>query len=72
MTKKTEYILKEALNMSPEERSIVAHCLITSLDEQESINVDNEWISLAERRLSEIESGKVEPVSWEDIKNKIK
>ena len=72
MTKKAEFLLKEALNISPQERAMLAHCLISSLDNTTDNNVDEEWVHLAEKRLADIESGKVSPVSWEEIKKNIK
>ncbi len=58
--------------MSPAERARIAHCLISSLDEPKENSVDEEWIRLAEKRLSELENGSVKPVSWESIKEKIR
>ena len=55
MTSKAEFILNEALSMSPAERSTIAHCLITSLDQPHDKNVDAEWIEVAQKRLAELE-----------------
>ncbi len=70
--KKAEFILNEALSMSPNDRAQIARCLIYSLDQSNEKNDDDEWVSLAEKRLEELENGSVIPVSWEDIKLKIK
>ncbi len=72
MVKKTEFLLSEALSMSPNERARIAHCLISSLDEPAENNVDEEWIKLAEKRLAEMESGTVRPLTWEALKQKIR
>lgn len=58
--------------MSSAERARIAHCLISSLDEPKENSVDEEWIRLAEKRLAELETGNVKPVSWESIKEKIR
>jgi len=58
--------------LSPGERALVAHCLISSLETEQDQGVDVAWGALSERRLSELESGAVNGVSWQDIKNKVK
>lgn len=72
MTTKSEFILNEALSMSPAERSRIAHCLIHSLEQPMTESVDSQWIQLAQKRLEELENGTVQPVSWEEIKKKSK
>ena len=70
MTSKADFILNEALSMTPAERAMVAHCLISSLDQPKDKNVDAEWIKLAQQRLADLENGGVKPVSWESIKQR--
>jgi putative addiction module component (TIGR02574 family) len=72
MTSKAEFILNEALSMSPADRAKLAHFLISSLDQPKDKNVDANWIKLAQRRLADLESSSVKPVSWESIKQKIR
>ncbi len=54
------------------ERALIAHCLISSLDTRQDEGVDQAWGELAEQRYDEIISGKVTPVSWDDIKKEVK
>ena len=35
-------------------------------------NVEKEWLELAKKRLTEFENKEVEPVSWEEIKKRIR
>lgn len=72
MTTKSDFILNEALTMSPAERARLAHCLINSLEEPSEENVDDQWILLSQKRLQEIENGLVQPASWEEIKQKVR
>ncbi len=72
MTNKTETLLSEALTLTPEERALVAHFLISSLDEPTNEESTEKWITLAHSRLLELKTGKVNPVSWNNIKRKIK
>jgi putative addiction module component (TIGR02574 family) len=72
MTSKAEFILNEALSMSPADRAKLAHCLISSLDQPKDNNVDVEWIKLAQKRLVDLKIGRVKPVSWESIKQQVR
>ena len=72
MTTKSEFILKEALNMSPEERARMARCLIQSLEMPSNESVDEKWIEVARKRLEELETGTVKPISWEKIKKNVR
>lgn len=70
MTTKSQFILNEALSMSPAERARIAHCLIYSLEAPSAESADEQWIQLAQKRLAELEDGSVQPASWEDIKKR--
>ncbi|MCK4840832.1 MAG: addiction module protein [Methylococcales bacterium] len=59
-------------NLSSDEKALVAHCLISSLEIKHDDSVDEAWGELAKKRLLELESGTVKGVSWGDIKNNIK
>jgi putative addiction module component (TIGR02574 family) len=72
MASKADFLLNEALTMSPAERATLAHCLISSLDKPKDKNVDAEWIKLAQNRLADLESGSISPISWESIKKKVR
>jgi len=54
------------------EKALIAHCLISSLDVQHHDNVDQAWAELAQKRFTELKSGKVEGISWNEIKKRIK
>jgi len=49
-----------------------AHCLISSLNEIHDDSAEKAWHSLAEKRFSELESGAVNGVSWEELQEEIK
>ncbi len=65
-------VIVSASRLSPNERALVAHCLIYSLETKQDIGVDQAWAELAEKRYEELTSGKVQSVSWDDIKKEIK
>lgn len=69
---KLEQVLKETKGLSANDRVLLAHCLISSLETQYDEGVDAAWSSLAEQRIDELETGKVQGVSWEEIKGQLK
>ena len=67
-----EQVIQEAKELSANERALLAHCLISSLEAQQDEGVDAAGASLAERRIDELEAGKVQALSWEEIKGQLK
>lgn len=65
-------IIEYAKELTPGEKALIAHYLISSLETRQDENVDDLWADLAEKRYNELKSGKVRPVSWEEIKNKVR
>lgn len=72
MSPKVEFLITEALTMSPSERALIAHSLISSLDEPVDENVDRAWLQLATKRLAQLEHNEVAPVSWAELKKKVR
>lgn len=65
-------VIEDIKKLSADERALIAHCLISSLEAKQDENVEEAWAQLAEERLAALSSGKVMPVTWEEIKEKIK
>ena len=65
-------VIDNIKELSPGERALVAHCLISSLETEQDEGVDEAWVTLSEKRFSELKSGAVKGVSWEEIKNEVK
>lgn len=57
--------------LNAKEKAILAHCLISSLETKQDEGVEQAWGELAEKRFSDLITGKVEPVSWNDLKKEI-
>jgi len=57
--------------LSANERALVAHCLIASLETQQDQGVDEAWAELAEIRYLELESGAVKGLSWAELKKRV-
>ena len=58
--------------LSSDEKALMAHCLISSLESKQDEGVDEAWGKLAEERYLQLESGGVRGVPWEEIKNVVK
>ncbi len=72
MSAALKQVFESIKDLSPDERALVAHCLISSLESRQDEGVDEAWTELSEKRLMELESGEVKGVTWGDIKNKVK
>jgi len=72
MATKIKQVIGNIKNLSAEERALVAHCLISSLETQQEEGVEEAWADLAERRYAELVSGGVKAVSWEEVKKEVK
>ena len=65
-------VVENIEKLSSDEKALVAHCLISSLEVKHDDSVDQAWGELAQQRFAELESGDVKGVSWNEIKSKIK
>lgn len=65
-------VMKNIENLSSDEKALVAHCLISSLEVKHDDSVDQAWGELAQQRFAELESGAERGISWDEIKNRIK
>jgi len=60
----------KALRLSPKERARLAQRLISSLDQELDADAERLWLDEAERRLRELESGKVTGIPAENVVRK--
>jgi putative addiction module component (TIGR02574 family) len=67
---KTEDLLREIESLPVEERARVADSVLKSLNPPES-KIDKKWAEVARRRLEEIRSGAITPVSGEQVFDEI-
>ncbi|WP_449288447.1 addiction module protein [Marinobacter salarius] len=72
MSVELKQLIENIRELSPGDRALLAHCLISSLESEQDEGVDEAWKALAEKRALELEAGAVKGVSWEDIKNEVK
>ena len=71
MSARIKNIIEEAKHLSANERALIAHCLISSLESKQDEGVDLAWAELAEKRYEDLASGKIKGVSWEKIKKDV-
>jgi putative addiction module component (TIGR02574 family) len=64
-------LLKEALKLPPEARAALAGCLLDSLEQGVDEDAEAAWQAEIERRLEELDSGKVKPISWLEARRRI-
>ncbi len=65
-------VIENIENLSADEKALLAHCLISSLEVKHDDSVEQAWGKLAEQRFSELESGKTRGMSWSEIRNKVR
>ena len=69
MTDALKIMLENIEQLSLKEKALAAHCILTSMNSRTEDNVESDWLKLAEKRSSELESGEVKGISWSEIKN---
>jgi putative addiction module component (TIGR02574 family) len=57
-------VLREALRLPPKARADIAGTLLRSLDDTEDQGVAEAWAAEVERRVADVDSGKVKLASW--------
>lgn len=63
-------IEREALGLTPANRAKLAHELLESLDTLSPEEIDELWLDEAERRLKELDAGRVQLVPAEEVYRK--
>lgn len=71
MTHETADLLKKALSLPVSERADLAGSLIESLDDAQDESVAAAWDEEVGRRMAEIDSGAVKPVSLDEVRRRL-
>lgn len=64
-------IVEQALKMPARERAEIAQRLLESLDRQMDIDMEMAWQVETERRVSELDSGRVSCITWEEVRERL-
>ena len=67
----TKELINEVVALSVEERTLLVDSLLRSLNQPES-DMDKEWASVANRRLIEMRSGKVQPMPGDEVFERVR
>jgi putative addiction module component (TIGR02574 family) len=70
MTHETHELLQKALTLPDKERAELAGNLISSLDPTVDQDQDAAWQEEVVRRLHDVQSGQVDTVPWEEVRQK--
>jgi putative addiction module component (TIGR02574 family) len=71
MSRDATDLLKQALTLPVAERAELAGSLIESLDSTKDESVEAAWVEEVARRMEQLDSGKVEPVSFEHARRRL-
>lgn len=71
MTQEAAELLKRALSLPVSERADLAGTLIESLDDTQDESVETAWDAEVARRMADVDSGTVKPVSLEDGRRRL-
>lgn len=64
-------VWKEAADLSEADRASLAGLLIESLEGEPDAEVEAAWAVEIERRVAEMESGKVQGIPWEQVRQRL-
>lgn len=70
MTQEAHELLQKALALPDKERAELAGNLISSLDATVDQDVDAAWQQEIVHRLHDVQSGKVDTIPWEEVRQK--
>lgn len=64
-------LLEEALRLDEPDRASIAGALIESLHGPAESGVEEAWDRVIERRVTELDSGKVTTVPWSEVRSRL-
>ncbi len=72
MTQAAHSILKSALSLEESERALLAGVLLESLESDHDEGTEQAWLSEVDRRVAELDAGKVETLPLETVMSQLK
>lgn len=69
---KPSIIENEAMHLSVEERAKLAQRLLESLDDLPSGDLEKLWLEEADKRAAEVDKGKVQLISSQELENRVR
>ena len=71
MAKSARELFEEAMRLDPKERATLMRLLVDSLDAESEEGVEEAWRAEIERRITELDSGQVQAVPWEELRARL-
>jgi putative addiction module component (TIGR02574 family) len=71
MTEEVSELLKKALALPVEARAALAGSLLDSLEDTVDASAEEMWSQEIERRIEELDCGKVKPIPWAEARRQI-
>lgn len=72
MTLRAQKVLREALSLPPRARADIAGTLLRSLDQGDDPGVERAWEAEVERRIHDVDSGRVKLVPWTQVRRRLR
>ena len=72
MSTSKEDLYRLALELTDAERAALAGMLLDSLEPGEDPEVESAWLAEVDRRVAELDSGAVQPVSWALVRDRLR
>ena len=69
MKPEVDEVVRQALRLDEQDRAEVAARLLDSLEQEDA--EEDAWVAELERRAVELESGKVQGIAWEDLRERL-
>jgi len=71
MAKSAQKLFEEAMRLDPKERATLVRLLIDALDAKSDEGAEDAWRDEVERRITELDSGTVQAVPWEELRARL-
>ena len=71
MATSAQKLFEEAMRLDPKERATLVRLLIDALDAKSDEGAEDAWRDEVERRITELDSGTVQAVPWEELRARL-
>jgi len=71
MPKDFKDVFRDATELSEHDRATLAGLLIESLEGEPDPDVEAAWAAEIERRVAELDAGTVQPIPWEEVRQRL-
>ena len=71
MSVKVDDLLRQALELEPKARKELATLLLESVPTESPAEVEAAWEATIRRRVQELESGAVQTIPWEELRDQL-